>query len=73
MCICVGALGSQMSVSVLQELEFVTGGCELLGVDMGTKLGPSKEKQALSVESLLQPLGVSFKTLSTNKPHRFNE
>lgn len=47
MCICVGALGSQMSVSVLQELEFVTGVCELFGVDMGTKLGPSKEKQAL--------------------------
>lgn len=47
MCICVGALGGQMSVSVLQELELVTGGCELLGVDTGTKLGPSKEKQAL--------------------------
>lgn len=54
MCICVGALGGQMSVSVLQELELLTGGCELLDVDTGTKFGPSKEKQALlSVESLL--------------------
>lgn len=63
-----------MCVSVLQELELLTGGCELLDGDMGTKLGPSKEKQALlSVESLLQPLGVSFKTPSSNKPCRFNE
>lgn len=63
-----------MSVSVLQELELVTGGCELLDVGTGTKLGSSREKQALlSVESLLQPLGVSFKTPSTNKPRRFNE